>query len=151
MTYRLRPCILSAAALVFIADRITKYIIIKSLVLGQSIKVIPGILHITPVFNDGAAFGVLRGCSVFFIAFSFVVVAAILLILSRPLRIDALRGLTLALILGGAAGNLIDRLKFGYVIDFIDFRIWPAFNVADSAISIGAALIVFSALTKRSG
>lgn len=151
MTRWLRGGIFIAAAFVFAADRLTKYFIIKSLALGQSIKVIPDVFHITPVFNDGAAFGVLRNCGLFFIIFSFAVIAFILLIVSKSPRLDRLTAVSLALILGGAAGNMIDRLKFGYVIDFLDFRIWPVFNIADSCITIGVALIAFSVIFKRSG
>lgn len=151
MTRWLRGGIFFAAAFVFTADRLTKYFIIKSLALGQSIKVLPDIFHITLVYNDGAAFGVLRNCGSFFIIFSFAVIAFILLIVFRSTRLDLLTAVSLALILGGAAGNLIDRLKFGYVIDFLDFRIWPVFNIADSCITIGVALIAFSVIFKRSG
>jgi len=150
MTFWFKARIFLAAGIVFIADRLTKYFIIKSLALGQSIKVLPGIFHITPVFNNGAAFGLLQNCSIFFIVFSFAAIALILLIIFKAHQIDTLFAASLALILGGAAGNLIDRLKFGYVIDFLDFRIWPVFNIADSCISIGVALIAFSFIFKRS-
>ena len=141
MTRWLRSRIFLAAGLVFVADRLTKYFIIKKLVFGQSVKVIPDIFHITLVFNNGAAFGLLRNCAVFFIIFSFAAIALILLIILKAPRLDVLSVVSLALILGGAAGNLVDRLKFGYVIDFLDFRIWPVFNIADSCISIGVVLI----------
>ena len=151
MTRWPRSGIFFAAAFVFAADRLTKYFIIKSLALGQSIKVVPNILHITLVFNDGAAFGVLRNCGPFFIIFSFSVIAFILLVVSRSSRMDWLAAASLALILGGASGNLIDRLKFGYVIDFLDFRIWPVFNIADSCITIGVIIIAFCIIFKRFG
>jgi signal peptidase II len=151
MTRWFRGGIFFAAALVFAADRLTKYFIIKSLALGQSIKIVPDIFHITLVFNDGAAFGVFRHCGTFFIIFSLAVIAVILMIVLRSTRLDLLTSISLALILGGAAGNLIDRLKFGYVIDFLDFRIWPVFNFADSCITIGVALIAYGIIFKRSG
>ena len=148
MTHRLRPYILLAAALVFAADRLTKYFILKSLALGQSIKIIPDMFHITLVFNNGAAFGVLRNCAGFFIIFSFAAIGLILLIVSKTPRFNMLTAAALALILGGASGNLVDRLKFGYVIDFFDFRIWPVFNIADSCITIGVALAAISFIFK---
>ena len=151
MTRWFRGGIFFAAALVFAADRLTKYFIIKSLALGQSIKVVPDIFHITLVFNNGAAFGVFRDCSLFFIVFSFAVVAMILLIVFKSPHLDWPIPASFALILGGAAGNLVDRLKFGYVIDFLDFRIWPVFNIADSCICVGVVLIAFSIIFKRSG
>lgn len=144
MTYWFKGGIFLIAGFVFVADRLTKYFIIKCLVLGQSIKVIPGIFHITLVFNNGAAFGLLQDRALFFVIFSFAAIALILLIISKARQLDTLFAVSLALILGGAAGNLIDRLKFGYVIDFLDFRVWPVFNIADSCISIGIALIAFS-------
>lgn len=149
MTRWLRSRIFLAAGLVFAADRLTKYFIIKSLALGHSIKIIPGIFHITLVFNNGAAFGLLRDCAVFFIVFSFAAIALMLFIIYRAHRLDTLFAVSLALILGGAAGNLVDRLKFGYVIDFLDFRIWPVFNIADSCISIGIALVALGFIFKK--
>lgn len=151
MTLWFRSRIFLAAGLVFALDRLTKYFIIKSLAPGQSIKIIPGVFHITPVFNNGAAFGVLQNCALFFIIFSFAAIALMLLVIFKAQRLDTLLAAALALILGGAAGNLVDRLKFGHVIDFLDFRIWPVFNIADSCISIGIALIAFSFIFKKSG
>ena len=151
MTSWLKSRIFLAAGFVFAADRLTKYFIMKSLALEESVKVIPGIFHITLVFNNGAAFGVLRNYSLFFIVFSFITIALILLIISKARQMEALFAMSLALILGGASGNLVDRLKFGHVIDFLDFRIWPVFNIADSCIAIGIALIAFSIIFKKSG
>ncbi len=151
MTRWLRRGVFFVAALVFSADRLTKYIIVHSLALGQSVKAIPGIFHITLVFNDGAAFGVLKNCGIFFVIFSFAVIAFIPLIVLKSPRLDRMSAVSLALILGGAAGNLVDRIKFGYVIDFLDFRIWPVFNIADSCITIGVALITLGIILKRSG
>ncbi|MCX5677682.1 MAG: signal peptidase II [Candidatus Omnitrophica bacterium] len=151
MTLWFKSRIFLAAGLVFVADRLTKYFIIKSITPGQSIKVIPDVFHITLVFNNGAAFGVLQNCALFFIIFSFAAIALMLLIIYKAHQLDTLLAVSLALILGGAAGNLVDRLKFGYVIDFLDFRIWPVFNIADSCISIGIALIAFSFIFKKSG
>ena len=149
MTYWLRSYIFLIAALVFAADRLTKYFIIKSLDLGQSIKVIPNIFHITLVSNYGAAFGLLQDYAVFFIIFSFTAIALILLIITKKPQLDMPLAVSLALILGGASGNIVDRIKFGHVIDFLDFRIWPVFNIADSAISIGVALLAFRFIFHR--
>lgn len=151
MTRWLRPCIFLTAALVFITDRLTKYFVIKSLSSGQSIKIIPNIFHFTLVLNDGVAFGLLRDYAAFFVIFSFAVIAGMLLIIIKKPRLDMPFAVSLALILGGASGNLVDRLKFGHVIDFIDFRIWPVFNIADSAISVGVALLAIRFILKRSG
>lgn len=147
----LRPKILLAAALVFAADRLTKYFAIKCMALGESVKVIPGIFHITLVFNDGAAFGLLRNCAAFFIAFSLIVIVLIVLVLYRSRRLEIAQAVSIALVFGGAAGNLVDRIKFGYVIDFLDFRVWPVFNIADSAITIGVSLMIINQFFKRAG
>ncbi|MFH1190213.1 MAG: signal peptidase II [Candidatus Omnitrophota bacterium] len=151
MTRWLRGGVFAIAGFVFAADRLTKYFVAESLALGQSIKIVPGVFHITLVFNDGAAFGVLRDFGIFFVIFSFAVIAFIPLIVYRSSHLDMASAAALALILGGASGNLVDRLKFGYVIDFLDFRIWPVFNVADSCITIGVALIAIGIIFKRSG
>jgi len=137
------------AAFVFSIDRLTKIAALKTLDLGRSIKAIPGVLNITLVLNDGAAFGLFKGKSVFFvfIALAIIIVITAYLIKSRPLNRSVSIGL--GLILGGAVGNLVDRIAFGSVIDFIDLGIWPVFNIADSCITIGAAVLVFSMLTKK--
>ena len=137
------------AAFVFSIDRLTKIAALKTLDLGRSIKAIPGVLNITLVLNDGAAFGLFKGKSVFFvfIALAIIIVITAYLIKSRPLNRSVSIGL--GLILGGAVGNLVDRIAFGSVIDFIDLGIWPVFNIADSCITIGAVVLVFSMLTKK--
>ena len=137
-----------AAALVFILDRLTKYFIMGFLESGRSIKVFD-FFHITLVFNTGTAFGLFKDSNVFFILFSSAVVFLIALHALKYKGHDLVYCVALGLILGGAAGNLVDRIKFGSVVDFLDFRVWPVFNIADSAISIGVALFVFKILFTR--
>ena len=132
-------------------DQASKQVIIRGLRLGQGIPVIPGFFDIVFVLNPGAAFGFLATLpesvrNPFFIAIS---AAAAVLILFYHVRYAQQRGLAsvaLALILGGAVGNLLDRLRYGMVVDFLDAHIyqyhWPAFNIADSAISVGVALML---------
>lgn len=146
----LRPYIFLTATLVFVADRLSKYVAVNSLAAGESIRVIPGVFHITLVLNSGAAFGLLKNWAVFFILFSLLAIALIILFIANSSGMSLMLATSLALILGGAAGNLVDRLKFGYVIDFLDFRIWPVFNIADSAISIGIVLLAAALIFKRS-
>jgi signal peptidase II len=132
-------------------DQLTKSIITKSLALNQSLPVIKGIFHLSLVHNRGAAFGLLKNQAPLFIFTS--LVAIILIYLDLRLhrhRQTSLYNISLGLILAGAFGNLIDRLFFGYVIDFLDFRIWPVFNVADSAITVGAILLGWSILSQKS-
>ncbi len=149
---------LAMAALVLLLDQLTKAWIISTLRIHESFAVIGGFFNITHVRNPGAAFGFLAGASpafryVFFLA---VTVAAIVLILHylRTTRIEDLSLVfSLALILAGAVGNLIDRVRFGEVVDFLDVYVgayhWPAFNVADAAITTGAAILMAILLRKR--
>ncbi len=123
-------------------DRLTKFIAAKELLLNQSVPVINNIFHLTLVHNRGAAFGLFKNQAPLFIATA---IFAIILIYfnfkDKPLKKPFGYKFSLALILSGTVGNLIDRLAFGYVIDFLDFRIWPVFNIADSAITVGAVLL----------
>ena len=145
------------AALVLLFDQATKIHIDASMPLHDSFSIIPGFFSITHVRNPGAAFGFLAGASPLFrnIFFVSVTVAAILLILHYVRTSKAeerFLTLSLSLILSGAVGNLIDRIRLGEVIDFLDVYIgshhWPAFNVADSAISVGA-VILFVEMIRR--
>jgi signal peptidase II len=124
-----------------IFDRLTKYLLSRNLSEGESVAVVPGFFHITLVFNSGAAFGLLKGCGAFFIAATVLVMVLICFYVWRGGCKDTLMLAAMGLILGGAAGNLIDRVAFGYVIDFLDFRIWPVFNIADASINIGAFVL----------
>jgi len=121
-------------------------------------KVIDGFFSLVYVMNPGAAFGFLAGAPETFryLFFISVTVLAILLIIYYILKSksqDALIVISLTLIFGGAVGNLIDRIRFGAVVDFLDFYIgawhWPAFNAADSAISVGAVLMIWEMLVRR--
>ncbi|MFH1458625.1 MAG: signal peptidase II [Candidatus Omnitrophota bacterium] len=126
-------------------DQFTKFIVSTNLSFHQSVPVIPGVFHLTFVHNRGAAFGILKNQTLLFISTSFLAVILIFFAL-RDSRHKRLYSCALSLILGGALGNLIDRLCFGYVIDFLDFRVWPVFNIADSAITVGAILLGWSML-----
>jgi signal peptidase II len=121
-------------------DQLTKYLITKSLALGKSIPVIQGVFNLTLVHNRGAAFGILKNQLPLFIVTAAVAIALIFWSLKSNSH-KKNYALSLSLILAGALGNLIDRLLYGYVIDFLDFRVWPVFNVADSAITIGAVIL----------
>lgn len=135
------------ALIIVFLDQLTKFFVTRNLSLYKSVPVIKGVFHLTLVHNWGAAFGILKGQVILFI---FTAVIAIILIYTslknRAHKKFSVYTFSLSLILSGAAGNLIDRILFGYVIDFLDFRIWPVFNVADSAITIGAILLGWSIL-----
>ncbi|MCM8780395.1 MAG: signal peptidase II [Candidatus Omnitrophica bacterium] len=127
------------AIIILFFDQLTKFLVNKNLTLHQSIPIIHKVLHITVVHNRGAAFGIFRNQTLLFILTSILAISLILFNLKRDAgRKSILYNFSLALILGGALGNLVDRLFLGYVVDFLDFRIWPVFNLADSAITAGA-------------
>jgi signal peptidase II len=140
------------AAGVIALDQATKWWVLQSLPLGASRPLLPGVLSLTHVQNTGSAFSLFRGAGWWLVLVSVIALAAILrywLGLRRggaPLGPVLLLGL--ALPFGGAAGNLIDRLRFGYVVDFLELPLWPVFNVADSAITVGALLLMVHFLRK---
>lgn len=153
MTSQLKPNALVwllLSALVIALDQLTKHIAIVELQPYQPHAVIPGLLNWTLAFNPGAAFSFLAGEDGWqrwlFTALAIGVSAMLAFWLSRTSRGDWRNALPLALIVGGALGNLVDRLRFGHVTDFIQvyWQDWafPAFNVADSAISVGAVMLV---------
>lgn len=117
---------------------------------GDSIEVIPGFFSISLIRNYGAAFGILPDWAPLIIIVSFVVIFAIIK-LRRSRERSRLLAVALGLLLGGAIGNLIDRLFFGFVTDFLDFYVirnadrvsWPTFNIADVAITLGAVLLLY--------
>jgi signal peptidase II len=135
------------ASLVFLLDQYTKFLATQKLVLNQPLPAIKGVLYFTLVRNRGAAFGVLKNQIILFIFTSVFAIILICLNLKNNKRPSYI--IYLSLILGGALGNLIDRLFLGYVVDFLDFRIWPVFNIADSAITIGAILLGWSILKSK--
>ncbi|MFC2047174.1 signal peptidase II [Chloroflexota bacterium] len=138
------------ALLVVAADQISKIWIRANLGVGQSLLEV-GFFRLTNVRNTGAAFGLFQGQS-FPIAVVALVGVAILLayalfVYRRFLFLDIMLSWSaLGLVLGGTIGNLVDRLRFGYVTDFISIGIWPAFNLADSAVVIGAIMFAYSLL-----
>jgi signal peptidase II len=138
------------AALVVAFDQITKQLVWHN---GRNYELIDGFLNITLVKNAGAAFGIFQGGRLFFIIASVVAVVLISLVAFRIPNEERFRRLWLAMILGGAIGNLVDRILHGEVIDFIQMgfngHYWPVFNVADMAVSIGAVLLVLLALRPR--
>lgn len=147
-----------AAGVVLLVDLATKSAVMSAFSLHESIPVIPGFFDLTYVRNPGAAFGFLARTSPAFrsLFFSGVAVAAILFILYfliREKEAGLPMTLLLGLIIGGATGNLLDRIRFGEVVDFLDFSIggyhWPAFNAADSAISVGACLLLYEIFKRK--
>ena len=137
------------ATLVFVLDRVTKIAVVSNMSYGQSIKILPDIFHFTFVLNNGTAFGLFKGANAALAALSILAIALIIFYVLKTRMMSLANSLALGLILGGAVGNLFDRMKFGRVIDFIDFRVWPVFNIADSAITIGTCLLAWSILRQN--
>jgi signal peptidase II len=149
--------ILGAIA-VIVLDQITKDIVSEKLFMYGSHKVIDGFFNLVYVMNPGAAFGFLAGAPeifryLFFISVTVLAILLIIYYIIKSKQETLLIVISFALIFGGAVGNLIDRIRFGAVVDFFDFYIgtwhWPAFNVADSAISVGAVLMIWEMLVSR--
>jgi len=132
---------LVVAAAVIALDRLTKAMVVQRLVPGQSVPVLPGVFHITHVRNTGGAFGLLQGKAVLFTTVGFLVVVVLLVFAPRLFRVGFLPSLAAALLAAGAGGNLIDRVTRQYVVDFLDFQVWPVFNVADISIVLGCSLL----------
>jgi signal peptidase II len=157
-SYRARTVHLILALIVIALDRWTKHLASTHIALYAHIQVIPGFFRLTHTENTGAAFSLLADSpspwkTAFLIGFSLaamVIVAGLLWKQSRPLTLS---GIALSLILGGAIGNLWDRVAHGRVVDFLLFYVkqyqWPVFNLADSAIVIGASLLVIEILFVR--
>lgn len=140
--------LLALTPLILVIDQLTKIYVDRSMQLYQSIPVVDGLFNITYLRNKGAAFSFLANASwrlPFFILVSFIAVVAIMVAFTKLRDEQRLAAVSLTLILSGAVGNLIDRIRLGEVIDFLDVywqsHHWPAFNVADSAICVGVALL----------
>jgi len=128
--------------LTLIVDQLSKYIITSSMYHGESLAILPPVFYITYVLNPGAAFGMLANQTNFFIVISLLVIIGVLVGYRYLPRERVWSYIALGLVVGGAMGNLIDRVRLGLVIDFLDFRVWPVFNLADTAIVTGAAILV---------
>ncbi|MBI3325051.1 MAG: signal peptidase II [Candidatus Omnitrophica bacterium] len=140
------------ALLIVGADQLSKRAVRGALAPGGSVPLLPPVLYFTHVQNTGAAFGMLRGHVPLFVLLSLVVAGWIIVELARRRPPAPATLVSLSLILGGAVGNVIDRLRLGYVIDFIDLRVWPVFNVADAAITIGVTVLLWQSFVgKRRG
>jgi signal peptidase II len=137
-----------ASLVIVLADQLTKWIVLERFAPGERLE-LTGFFNLVLVFNKGAAFSFLAGAggwqTPLLVGFALLaaVVVSVLLLRSPGRRLFCA---ALALVLGGAVGNVIDRLRFGHVVDFLDLHAggghWPAFNVADSAITVGAALLI---------
>ncbi|MCK9603624.1 MAG: signal peptidase II [Candidatus Omnitrophica bacterium] len=143
--------ILFIVSIILCLDFFTKFLAKQNLSLNEPLPVIKGFFYLTLVHNRGAGFGILKDQAILLVFTSLFAVILIYLGLKKNkiYKKPDITSISLAFILGGALGNLIDRLFLGYVVDFLDFRIWPVFNIADSAITIGAILLGWSILFKK--
>jgi signal peptidase II len=155
----LRAASYGGAGVIFLLDRFTKWLIETRVALFETHTVIPGFFAIVHTKNQGAAFGFLNDSAAswrgpLLIGLSMAALIVVAGMLWRPGRLDRWTMLGLTSILGGALGNLVDRIAAGQVTDFLDFYVgnwhWPAFNVADSAIVIGGGLLLLSLIAPRS-
>jgi signal peptidase II len=147
---RVAVLLFAIAAVIVAVDQVTKALVVSNLREGESRRVIGGVLSWTYQRNPGSAFSLFQHIPVLFTIIAAVIAAVI--VVRAPRVHDRLAGIALGLVLGGAVGNLIDRIARppgvfrGRVIDFIDFHWWPVFNVADSAVVIGALLLLIASI-----
>jgi signal peptidase II len=155
MTLQKLTLIGMVAGAVLILDQATKALILAHLPLGGSIPVIPGFFDLTHVHNPGGAFGFLSGMSaefrsLLFVAVSLLAAGLVLYFYWQTPVGQRFPAVGLCLLFGGAVGNLVDRIRFGVVVDFLDFYVgelhWPAFNIADSAITVGVFIFAYHLL-----
>jgi len=135
------------AAVIVMLDQVTKAIIVYSMRMGASLDILGSVVRLTRTQNSGAAFGLFKDGRIAFIIVSAAASIAIILFRREIARMRQWERASFGLILGGAVGNLIDRIRVGSVVDFLDIGIdslrWPAFNAADSAITIGVTILAF--------
>ena len=137
-------------------DQLTKQWILRSISLYDARSVVPDFFNLVNVPNTGAAFGSFKGNNTFFVVISLIALVVVTILLVRHRRSDPWRDISLALLLAGILGNLTDRLLYGHVVDFLLFNLhirfadpWPAFNVADSCISIAVVLFIIHSFRKE--
>ena len=133
---------------IILVDQIVKLIVKLNMLPGESIPLVPQVFHFTYVLNPGAAFGILENQRMFFIAAGVFILLAALFLYPRLRRQNPWLRYGCIALLGGAVGNLIDRIYNGLVVDFLDFRIWPVFNIADIAIVGGVGCMLYALLFK---
>lgn len=143
------------AIVIVMLDQLTKFLVLTRVrPLGHPVDVIPGLFQIRYVHNTGAAWGILRGMNDWLVLMSIVLLAILIICWKRFVEKAVLSHIGAGFMLGGIIGNLIDRIKYGYVVDFLDFYLgthhFPAFNVADAAICSGVGLyIVHYVMTEK--
>ncbi len=148
------------SACIVALDQVTKYLVTRCIVADEGFNLLPGLVNVVHVRNPGAAFGIMSESGGYFrwyflVAVSFAALAIVLFLAFRSKALDYHIIIAYALFFSGTAGNLVDRLRFGEVIDFIDVYVgkyhWPAFNVADAALCAGVGLLLLKSFREVSG
>ncbi len=134
--------------LVFTLDRLSKFYVSHFFSLGDSIPIIKNVFHLAYLRNPGAAFGLFPNQRYCFILLSIIILFSILFYVIKAKKLTRFHQVAFGLVLGGILGNLVDRISNGLVVDFLDFRIWPVFNLADSALVLGVFLLIIRTLRK---
>ncbi len=134
---------------IVVVDQLTKYLALKYLSPYQSIAVIPDVFHLSLVRNSGIAFGFFGDRANLLTTVVIVCLLGLIILAFQMRHAGLLQRVALGFILGGAVGNLIDRMMYGHVVDFLDFRIWPVFNIADSFITVGVAMFLILSFRKN--
>ncbi|MCR5834259.1 MAG: signal peptidase II [Selenomonadaceae bacterium] len=129
---------------IVLLDQLTKAIVVKTMVPGQTVSLIQDVFHLTYVLNPGAAFGILSNQRIFLLLIGAVLIVVTAYFYPMLKKASLCLQVGASMILSGAVANLIDRIQTGYVVDFLDFRIWPVFNIADIAIVSGMVLMVYT-------
>lgn len=133
------------------ADQLSKIVVLDRVALFERVPVLGVFLRVTNIRNSGAVFGIMKGAGSYFTLFSIIAAIALAVAIFFARKSSLLVKVSLGMVLGGALGNLIDRLRFGAVVDFIDIGVseatrWPCFNIADAAITVGVVLLIGNAL-----
>ena len=136
--------------LVFLIDQISKFLVVARFELGESISIFP-FFHLTYVTNTGTAFGLFQGVNILFIVISLLIIAVLIFWRKNIISYGVWAKAGFILVLGGAMGNLFDRIVRGVVGDFLDFLVWPVFNIADTSICIGTVLLAFFCAGDKKG
>ncbi len=134
---------------VYIVDQVSKYFIVLHMDELQSIEIIPNLFNFTFIYNTGIAFGLFRGGSWILVGVILIGISMLIYLAYKIRNEPLIFQLGISFIIGGAFGNLTDRFFRGAVVDFIDFRVWPVFNLADSFITVGVIILSFALLKQK--
>ncbi len=134
---------------IFLLDQLSKWAVLRWLKPVGSIEMPGGFWALTYSENTGGAFSFLRGHNTVFIVCGILISLGLVYLIATSEDLTTVHGWAFGLLLGGAAGNLLDRIRHSFVVDFIDFKVWPVFNIADSGISVGIALLLWLMITEK--